>query len=192
MSSPSSRTSAPKAAIWRSLSGLVVLAATTVTARPRREPLYASPCPRFPALAHTTRDAPCFWATPATVSVPRPLKLRTGLSVSTFSVTEHPSARPSGAHTSAGVSRNTGSISPTAPRTRSSPSRTRSRLLTATQHPTPAADRGSHEQTPHRKATSHVGATPIHGQPAGRLDPPGARRWDDRATATGAAPRSRP
>ena len=43
--------------------------------------------------------------------MPRPLKLRTGLSVSTFSVTEQPSTRPSGAHGSAGVSRNTGSIS---------------------------------------------------------------------------------
>ena len=31
--------SAPKAAIWRSLSGLAVLAATTVTSKPRREPL---------------------------------------------------------------------------------------------------------------------------------------------------------
>jgi hypothetical protein len=45
------------------------------------------------------------------------LKLRTGLSVSTFSVTEHPSTWPSGAHGTAGVSRNTGSIALTAPRT---------------------------------------------------------------------------
>ena len=72
------------------------------------------------------RDAPLSRATVATVFVPRPLKLLTGSSVSTFSVTEHPSARPSGAHGSAGVSRNAGSISPTAARTRSSRSRTRS------------------------------------------------------------------
>ena len=56
------------------------------------------------------RDAPSPRATAATVSVPRPLKLRTGVSVSTFSVTEHPSARPSGAHGGAGVSRKAGSI----------------------------------------------------------------------------------
>ena len=42
-----------------------------------------------------------------------------------------PSARPSGAHSSAGVSRNAGSISPTAARTRSSRSRTPWRPLTA-------------------------------------------------------------
>ena len=80
---------------------------------------------------------PVSLATAATVSVPRPLKLRTGLSVSTFSVTEHPSARPSGAQGSAVVSRNTGSISPTAARTRSSRSRTRSRPLTARSMPRP-------------------------------------------------------
>src|SRR5450755_772487 len=74
MSSPSSRPSAPNAAI---LSGFAVLAATTVTPRPRREPLKASASPRLPALAHTTRATPCSRATAATVSLPRPLKLRT-------------------------------------------------------------------------------------------------------------------
>jgi Queuine tRNA-ribosyltransferase len=47
--------------------------------------LTAQRLPRFPALAHTTRDAPLSRATAATVSVPRHLKLRTGLSVPTLS-----------------------------------------------------------------------------------------------------------
>ncbi len=76
------------------------------------------------------RDAPLWRAAAATVSVPRPLKLPTGLSVSIFSVTEHPRSRLSGAHGSAGVSRKAGSVAPTAARTRSSRSRTRSRSLT--------------------------------------------------------------
>ena len=59
-----------------------------------------------------------------TVSVPRPLKLRTGFSVSTLSVIEQPSASPSGAHSYCGELRKTGSIAARALRIRSSSSRT--------------------------------------------------------------------
>jgi hypothetical protein len=58
-----------------------------------------------------------------TVSVPRPLKLRTGLSVSTLSVIEQPTASPSGAHSYCGELRNTGSIAACARRIRSRSSR---------------------------------------------------------------------
>jgi hypothetical protein len=58
-----------------------------------------------------------------TVSVPLPLKLRTGLRVSTFNVTKQPSASLSGTDSNCGVFMNAGSIDATASRTRRRSSR---------------------------------------------------------------------
>ena len=83
---------------------------------------------------------------------------RTGRSVGL----EHPSTRPSGAHDSVGVSRNTGSISPTAARTRSSRSRTPSRLLTARSMPRPQARRS--QSLPFPSFTEREPRAPEFGQ----------------------------
>jgi hypothetical protein len=79
----------------------------------------------LPALAQTAVGASSRWASQdKAVSVPRPLKLRTGFSVSILSVIEHPSTSPRAAHSYCGVSRNTGSIAVRARRMRSRSSRT--------------------------------------------------------------------
>jgi hypothetical protein len=69
-----------------------------------------------------------------TVSVPRPLKLRTGLRVSTLRVVEQPSASPRGAHSYCGELRNTGSIAAWARRIRSRSSRV---IATSDDDPSP-------------------------------------------------------
>src|SRR5215813_3966251 len=85
---------------------------------PRLRQTYASARPKLPALAHTSGFAPS--SRPTKKSAPRPLKLRTGLLISTLSVRVQPSSLEIDSETTWGLFRKTGSIRCAASRMRAS------------------------------------------------------------------------
>src|SRR5688500_3749937 len=109
-----------------------------------------------------------------TVSVPRPLKLRTGFIVSTFSTSEHPSASLNGRDSYCGEPRNTASIDRTATRIRSRSRRPTTTTVRADPGPGPAHSPPGHEraagtegqqQPPDEPAPTSTGSETESGEP---------------------------
>ena len=113
-SSPTSRTSAPRARIRASLPRFARVDAKTTERTPAGPAANATPWPKFPADAQTTgRSGP---RTPSrtrasiATHVPRPLNERIGLTVSTLTMTGTPSRADSPSWTNCGEFVNAGWI----------------------------------------------------------------------------------